>query len=163
MTGDMVIKGFGYVPEEEECYFVVELPAAQSGEDVKVFEVHSTIDDGEVLKATLPREKWELIAPAVKEEFNAELSQMHLPKGRLPASGKKANVSLARNLGKQLVMLLLGIQDAPADVIPTALANWRGLQPYERHWLYTRADDIYGNAEGWKAALRCILCENPTK
>ena len=156
-------EGFGHDPDWEECYFVVELPSARSGEEVNVYEVYSTFDDGDILKATMSREKWDLIAPAVKEEFNAQLTQMHLPKGCLPASGKKANVSLARNLGKQLVMLLWGIQDAPADVIPTALANWRGLQPYERHWLYTRADDLYGNAEGWKAALRCILCENPTK
>ena len=51
-------------------------------------------------------------------------------------------------------------------LIPIALANWSGLAPEERWWLYTKTAGATGHASegrnrGWRKAVRYALTENP--
>jgi hypothetical protein len=67
-------------------------------------------------------------------------------------------------MGKELMVLLWGIENNDPAGIPTAIRNWLGLQPEERWWLYTMTNASTGginDKKGWRAALRYALCENP--
>ncbi|OQA08275.1 MAG: hypothetical protein BWY65_01547 [Firmicutes bacterium ADurb.Bin373] len=66
--------------------------------------------------------------------------------------------------GKEMMVLLWGIEDCDPSVIPTAIRNWKGLMPEERWWLYTMTNASTGHMKdkkGWRVALRYALCENP--
>ena len=63
-------------------------------------------------------------------------------------------------------MLAWAIEDADPSTVPTAIANWKGLAPEERWWLYTMTAAATGNylagrGRGWRKALRYALTENP--
>jgi hypothetical protein len=50
--------------------------------------------------------------------------------------------------------------------VPTAIANWQGLSPEERWWLYTMTAAATGHFQlgrnrGWRKAVRFALTENP--
>ena len=71
---------------------------------------------------------------------------------------------IERLFGKELMVLLWGIEDSDPSVIPTAIRNWKGLMPEERWWLYTMTNASTGHIKdkkGWRIALRYALCENP--
>jgi len=70
------------------------------------------------------------------------------------------------DLGKELVLLAWAIEDADPGLIAQALANWLGLYPEERWWLYTQTaaasgHGITGRNVGWRKAVRYALTENP--
>lgn len=72
---------------------------------------------------------------------------------------------MRRELGKELVLLAWAIEDADSGLIPTAIANWNGLEPEERWWLYTQTAAATGHGisdrgKGWRKALRYALTEN---
>ena len=59
-----------------------------------------------------------------------------------------------------------GIEDAPFEKIPVALANWLGLSQEQRWSLYSLAAAATGDALrhrgiGWRRALMIALTENP--
>jgi hypothetical protein len=69
-------------------------------------------------------------------------------------------------LGKELTVLAWAIEDAGPSTVSTAIANWQGLAPKERWWLYTMTAAATGNylagrGRGWRKALRYALTENP--
>ena len=67
-------------------------------------------------------------------------------------------------MGMELLVLLWGTEYEELEAFPTALRNWLGLRPEERRWLYTVTNESAGrihDRNGWRAALRYILCENP--
>ena len=73
---------------------------------------------------------------------------------------------LSRTFGKELVLLAWAIEDADPGRVQMAIANWLGLKPEERWWLYTMTNAATGQAlagrnRGWRVAVRYALCENP--
>lgn len=164
---------FGFAPEESTHHFLVNLPRAADGK-VEISE-HLTWDaekgssepsygsrqDGQ-MRAALPRPKWEPIAELVRAHFNQRLKKM----GLTPGLWKTGPNLVRRELGKELVLLAWAIEDADPGLIPAALANWQGLVPEERWWLYTQAAAATGHAtadrgRGWRKAIRYALTENP--
>jgi len=167
--------GFGFDPEKQTHFFAISLPFTSKGENlikvVEHFEWHGDIpDDSAVpmesrdLKVILKREYFKEIADPVKAEFNRRLTAYGLPTGRWPAHGGIA--LLSPSFGKELLLLLWAIEDAPVNDIQIAVHNWQGLSPEERWWLYTMTNAATGQAlagrnRGWRKAVRFALCENP--
>ena len=117
--------------------------------------------DGQV-RSCLDRKKWDAIADVVRAEFNARLKKEGKPSGRW----KTGVNTLNRILGKELTLLAWAVEDADPALTPTAIANWHGLTPEERWWLYTMTAAATGNYvtgrnRGWRKAVRYALTENP--
>jgi len=166
--------GFGFDPEKHTHFFAVSLPGARDTAAVRViecFEWNGTVPDAAALdvhspdlKVMIKKEQFREVAEAVKAEFNRRLNARGLPAGRWPARGGTA--LLSPRFGKELVLLLWAIEDAPPGDIQTAVYNWLGLSPEERWWLYTMTNAATGQAlagrnRGWRKAVRFALCENP--
>jgi hypothetical protein len=168
-------RGFGFKPEEAQHHFLVTIPAGGKDPHVYITE-HLEWDVSEVrrelnialgrddnkMRVVLPRTKWDAIADAVRAEFNVRL------KARAAKPGKwtQGQVPIARELGKELVLLCWAIEEADPALIPTAIRNWRGLAPEERWWLFTMTNAATGHAingrgKGWRRAVRYALTENP--
>jgi len=52
------------------------------------------------------------------------------------------------------------------SLIPNVLANWIGLEPEERWWLYTTVNATFtrveaGKDRGWRKAVKIAFSENP--
>jgi hypothetical protein len=114
-------------------------------------------------KATLDRYRWARIAPAAAADFNARLRRM----GLRPAEWKRETL-LAPHFGKELTLLMWAVEDADPTLIPNIIANWSGLAPEERWWLYTTVNATAGHPEhgrdrGWRKAIKIALAENPTE
>ena len=167
-------EGFGFQPTRSQHHFMVTLPA---GKDDNVFlSEHFHYDDAEArrelhlalgkeddkLRCVLPLSKWEAIAEAIKSEFNERLKSLGLAAGRW---GKR-QTPVSRLLGKEMILLAWAIEDADPALIPIAIANWRGLAPEERWWLFTMTNAatghaLHGKGRGWRKAVRFALTENP--
>ncbi|MDR3576903.1 MAG: DUF3780 domain-containing protein [Anaerolineaceae bacterium] len=164
---------FGFDPAESKHHFVVEIP--RSGEaPIKISE-HLTWDDetgsstvttgaaqdGQI-RVMLARLKWDAVADEVRAQFNQRLKKLGIKSGAWRAGPNL----LRRELGKELVLLAWAIEDADPALIPTAIANWNGLVPEERWWLYTQTAAATGHGindrgRGWRKAVRYALTENP--
>lgn len=169
------LTGFGFDPARQSHFFAVVFPASRKEEStIKViehFEWKGEVpDDSQVpydcrdLKVIIRREYFKEIADSVKAEFNRRLTAHGLPTGRWPARGGTA--LLSAGFGKELLLLLWAIEDAPVNDIQNAVHNWLGLAPEERWWLYTMTNAATGQAfagrnRGWRKAVRFALCENP--
>ena len=167
-------EGFGFQPTRSQHHFMVTLP---TGKDDNVFlSEHFHFDDAEArrelhlalgkeddkLRCVLPLSKWEAIAEAIKSEFNERLKSLGLAVGRW---GKR-QTPVSRLLGKEMILLAWAIEDADPALIPIAIANWRGLAPEERWWLFTMTNAatghaLHGKGRGWRKAVRFALTENP--
>ncbi len=169
----LVDRSFGFAPTESQHHFVVTIPRGAS-KPVQISE-HLTWNeqvgsspvttganpDGQV-RVILARTKWDAIADAVRVEFNRRLKAM----GLHPGAWRTGPNLLRRELGKELVLLAWAIEDADPALIPTAIANWQGLYPEERWWLYTQTAAATGHGvndrgKGWRKAVRYALTENP--
>jgi hypothetical protein len=98
--------------------------------------------------------------------LRAELNKRLKAHGRRPGKWKTGYNPVSRLLGKELTLLAWAIEDADPALIPTAVANWQGLAPEERWWLYTMTaaatgNYITGRGRGWRKAVRYALTENP--
>lgn len=163
--------GFGFLPAVSQHHFVVTLDKTSA-----LISEHLHHDESEArrevsmalgreddkLRVVLPLAKWNAIAEDVREVFNDRLKAVALPAGRW----NKTQTSLSRLLGKELTLLAWAIEDADPGLIPAALANWKGLAPEERWWLYTMTNAatghaIQGRGRGWRKAVRFALTENP--
>ncbi len=168
-----IARSFGFDPAESRHHFVASIPRGAK-QDIQVSE-HFTFsdkngssmatlggaDDGQV-RVVLARLKWDAIADEVRAAFNVRLKKS----GRRPGSWKVGDNLVGRELGKELVLLAWAIEDADPGLISNALANWRGLVPEERWWLYTQTAAATGHAlrdrgKGWRKAVRFALTENP--
>lgn len=167
--------GFGFVPAESEHHFVVSIPRSDSGE-VEVTEWFAfgeqpklaapgvSVEGARVpkLKIKLSAYKWSLVADEVRVEFNRRLRQASLKS----ASFKSGDNFLAAHFGKELMLLLWAIEDADPSLVRIAVANWEGLVPEERWWLYTTINATSGHPEhgrgrGWRKAIGIAFTENP--
>ena len=164
---------FGFEPQESAHHFLVRIPRGATAE-IEISE-HLTWDedagsseatygtrlDGQI-RARLARPKWDAIADEVRAQFNRRLRQM----GRKPGSWQVGHNLVRRELGKELVLLAWAIEDADPGLIAAAVANWNGLEPEERWWLYTQTAAATGHGlndrgKGWRRAVRYALTENP--
>ena len=159
--------GFGYDPSKSANHFYVQIENDRQSK-VSIYERFGWDDEGEqvirrrdILKLKISRYKWSKIASDVAKEFNTRLKQDKKPMGKFAVGG----TPLEKLLGKELMVLLWGIENNDPAGIPTAMRNWLGLQPEERWWLYTMTNASTGcinDKKGWRTALRYALCENPT-
>lgn len=158
--------GFGYNPNEANNHFLIVIPEDKQKE-VRVYERFKWDDEGEqiirrqdILKIKISRYKWGKLSNIVAGEFNNRLKNVKKPTGRFIIGG----TPIEKLMGKELMVLLWGIENNDPAGIPTALRNWLGLQPEERWWLYTMTNASTGginDRKGWRVALRYALCENP--
>lgn len=164
---------FGFDPSESAAHFLVLIPP--SATQAVIISEHLSWDpervaesvhygerlDGQV-RSQLDRRKWDGIADTVRAELNARLKK----EGKPPGRWRTGHNTIGRTLGKEVTLLAWAIEDADPGLIPTAIANWQGLTPEERWWLYTMtaaATGSYtaGRGRGWRKAVRFALTENP--
>ena len=173
--------GFGVEPRLAQNHFFVVLPPAREkarpiqiyeryhwtskeeaerAEGKPVYANYQFLTDGDILRLEISRYKWGLVSRELAAAFNVRLKAERKPVGRFAAGG----VPVWRVFGKEMMLLLWGIEDCDPGNISTALRNWHGLLPEERWWLYTMtnaATGQIGDKRGWRTALRYALCENP--
>ena len=150
----------------EHC-FLTQVPKT-ARETVDVFEVfghppkatEKDFSPEAVLRAQLPKAKWDAISGELRTEFNR----------RLKADGRKAGRwslgpnGVQRLLGKEMLVLIWAIEqeDVSIEMTEVAVKNWLGLKPEERWWLYTMTAASTGFSHqvgmGWRDALRRALC-----
>ena len=173
-ASDILSGCFGFDPSQSAAHFLVHIPEGSmlpvdisenlswnpetGGSSIHYDRDHS---DGQV-RCRLARSKWNDIADAARAEFNARLKK----ESRKPGKWKTGFNAVSRTLGKELTLLAWAIEDADPALIPTAIANWHGLSPEERWWLYTMTAAATGHFElgrgrGWRKAVRFALTENP--
>ena len=171
---DVLTGAFGFDPDESASHFLVHIPAATT-QPIDISEhlswdpdrvadsahLSSERQDGQV-RCRLPRAKWNDIAEALRAELNSRLKH----EGRRPGKWKVGYNFVSRVLGKELTLLAWALEDADPALTATAIANWLGLQPEERWWLYTMTAAATGHCQsgrgrGWRKAVRHALTENP--
>jgi hypothetical protein len=165
--------GFGVDPAQSKNHFFVLIPPkdpnSASPLAIQVYERYTwtegseqRLDPADVLRIEVSKHKWNKVKAALTAEFNSRLKKDGLKNGRFPAVG--GGTPVERLFGKEMMVLLWGIEDSDPSVIPTAIRNWKGLLPEERWWLYTMTNAATGglkDKKGWRTALRYALCENP--
>jgi hypothetical protein len=170
---NLIKSSFGFDPQESRHHFVVDIP--RSGDaPIKISEhlswddetgpsavTTSAAQDGQI-RVILARIKWDAVADEARAQFNQRLKKIGMKSG----SWRSGPNLLRRELGKELVLLAWAIEEADPALIPTALANWNGLVPEERWWLYTQTAAATGHGindrgRGWRKAVRYALTENP--
>jgi hypothetical protein len=162
------IRDFGFEPDESPYHFAVVIGR---GEEALVrIEERFELDSKATLglrapnaKVVLDAYRWSRIADATRAEFNVRL-QAH---GQRAAAWRERETLLAPHLGKELTLLAWAVEDADPTVIPNMIANWHGLAPEERWWLYTTVNATSGHPEhgrdrGWRKAIKIALAENPS-
>lgn len=163
--------GFGFDPEQSRYHFAVTVPRSKR-DVVTVVERFTWNAAGReagqdvrspALKVSLDHGRWESIADAVRVEFNRRLRNA----GMHTASWKVGENLLAPYFGKELTLLAWAIESADAAIIPNMIANWLGLEPEERWWLYTTINATIGHPEhrpdrGWRKAIKVAFAENPS-
>lgn len=160
--------GFGVNPTLHKNHFYVLIPS-EKDKSVQIYERFSWNDGTEqqlgkadLLRIEISKHKWSKVSAELSAEFNARLKKEKLKTGKFVTGG----TPLEKLFGKELMVLLWGIEDSDPTVIPTAIRNWKGLMPEERWWLYTMTNASTGqikDKKGWRIALRYALCENPIK
>jgi len=158
--------GFGFDPAQSPHHFAV---IVARGGDITIEERFVWGDDPEddeaapaaSAKASLDAYHWARVAPAAAETFNARLRAA----GLSTAAWASESV-LAPHLGKELTLLAWAVEDADPTLLPAMLANWMGLAPEERWWLYTTINATSGHPEhgrdrGWRKAIKIAFAENP--
>lgn len=159
--------GFGYNPEETKHHFLVRIPRSKN-QEIVVYErfvwdssANQSSEIAEInTKVILSYEKWEKVKDVVSKEFNRRLQINNIVAGKF----KRGDIPLERLFGKELVLLLWGIEDSDPSLINTAIKNWLGLSAEERWWLFTMTNASTGyhaNKKGWRIAIRYALTENP--
>lgn len=169
----LIKNSFGFDPAESRHHFLVDIPRGGDA-PIKISE-HLTwhdevgssavssgaAQDGQI-RVLLPRLKWDAIADEVRTQFNLRLKKLGIKSG----NWRTGPNLVRRELGKELVLLAWAIEEADPALLPTALANWNGLVPEERWWLYTQTAAATGHGindrgRGWRKAVRYALTENP--
>lgn len=161
-----IIYGFGVNPKLSTNHFYVIIPQTVNL-NVQVYERFNWTDGEEqkleksdILKIEISKYKWNKISTDITSEFNKRLKKDKIKTGKFTIGG----TPVEKLFGKELMVLLWGIEDSDPSVIPKAIRNWKGLMPEERRWLYTMTNASTGHIKdkkGWRIALRYALCENP--
>jgi hypothetical protein len=169
----LIKNSFGFDPAESRHHFMVDIPRGGDA-PIKISE-HLTwhdevgssavssgaAQDGQI-RVIMPRIKWDAVADELRTQFNLRLKKL----GKKSGNWRAGPNLVRRELGKELVLLAWAIEEADPALIPTALANWNGLVPEERWWLYTQTAAATGHGindrgRGWRKAVRYALTENP--
>lgn len=144
--------GFGFDPGESSHHFAVIIPEKE--EDPVTIEERfewndekATVADtakSPVVKVHLDRYRWERIAETARGQFNKKIRAV----GHRSVSWKadQPNI-LPPHFGKELTLLAWAVEDMDESLIPNVIANWTGLEPEERWWLYTTANATFTKAE----------------
>ena len=161
--------GFGFDPEASPHHFVVEL---RRDGTVLISERFEPDDDEEStiqtvasrkpqLKAEIDEYRWMRIAEIVQDDFNKRLRATGSGAGRW----NRGRTQLAAHFGKELTLLAWAIEDCDPTLLPNMLANWQGLAPEERWWLYTTINatftGVHDAQRGWRKAIKIAFGENP--
>lgn len=166
---------FGFAPTVSCHHFLVNIFSNQTYIEISEhFTWSETLGSGPIsygsqfdgqIRVKLDRgSQWDRIADPLRTEFNRRLRQMGYQAGKW----QSGHNLVRRELGKESVLLAWAIEDAEIDLIPAAIANWNGLEPEERWWLYTQTTAVTGHGlkdrdKGWRKAVRYALTENPLK
>lgn len=168
--------GLGFLPDEAQHGFVVEVPKGPS-EMVRIFEHRGGEVDRSApqfatglrptdprLRVLIDRTRWQALAPGFWDEANRRLRANGLPTARYVRAPTKP-IPVHPSLGKELCVLCWAVEDAPQESVANALLNWEVLAPEERWWLFTMTVATTGQALqkniGWRRALRHALADNP--
>jgi hypothetical protein len=168
MAKERTVLGFGFDPMESPAHFAVDI---HSGADEPVvieerFAWSQEADEATarqpVVKVVLDRYRWSRISETARGQFNRRLKDL----GTKTGQWKEGENLLATHLGKELTLLAWAVEDADPTLIPNIVANWSGLAPEERWWLYTTINASAGHPEhgrdrGWRKAIRIAFAENP--
>ena len=155
-----IYERFAWTPEglsEEE---LMAASGIKDSKDLKVYADGQVIQKADVLRLRISRHKWNMLTKDFTSEFNSRLKEKKIPAGKFVVGG----TPVERLFGKEMMVLLWGIEDCDPSNVPTAIRNWKGLMPEERWWLYTTTNASTGglkDKKGWRTALRYALCENP--
>jgi hypothetical protein len=156
---------FGFDPQTAPHHFVVRQHADGS---VLIGERHTWPEEGHAPdpprpKAVLDAYRWGRLAERAADEFNRRLRADGARAGRW----KRGETLLAAHYGKELTLLAWAVEGADPSVIPAMLANWSGLAPEERWWLYTTVNATFTRPEeeprGWRKAIQIAFAENPVE
>lgn len=161
------VRDFGFDPSYSPYHFSVILRGGEKPQ-VKMEEHYSFPATGDSSdrrpegKAILDGYRWSRIEGAARSDFNQRLTAQ----GYRPAGWRVRETLLAPHFGKELVLLAWAVEDADPTVIPNIIANWKGLAPEERWWLYTTVNATsshpeHGRDRGWRKAIKIALAENP--
>jgi hypothetical protein len=166
MSSKKTTYGFGVDPVQSVNHFFVQIPA-KGPDPVQVYERYGwtegdeqVLERSDILRLEISLHKWRLVNAELTAEFNARLKNDGLKISKFSVGGNPVE----RLFGKEMMVLLWGIEDCDPTNVPTAVRNWKGFQPEERWWLYTMTNASTGHMKdkkGWRTALRYILCENP--
>ena len=163
--------GFGFDPGESAHHFAVIIPEKED-DPVTIDERFEWNDELEavadaarqsLVKVRLDRYRWGRIAEAVRGQFNAKIRSG----GHRSVSWKTEQPNiLPPHFGKELTLLAWAVEDMDESLIPNVIANWTGLEPEERWWLYTTVNATFTKAEagknrGWRKAIKIAFSENP--
>lgn len=167
MKAKQKVYGFGFIPSEGDRHFYVVIPIEKE-KPVQIYECYlwddenkSRIHSCDILKLEVPRLVWSKVADALSEEFGRQLKDDGIKSGKFTAGG----IPVRWELGKEMMVLLWALERCIIHIVPKAISNWRGFSPEERRYLFTMtnaATGSIGDKHGWRAALRHIMCENPT-
>jgi hypothetical protein len=157
--------GFGFRPGISPYHFLVRRDPDGAAEIVErfVFDTAPEADQKvEAVKVRLSAYLWERIADSAAAEFNDRLRH----DGLRAARWLQVETQLAPHFGKELALLGWAVEDADPTLVPTMIANWRGLAPEERWWFYTtiNATNSYsdhGKDRGWRKAIKIAFADNP--
>jgi len=162
--------GFGFDPGESSHHFAVMIPEKEE-DPVTIEERFEWNDETEavatskapVVKVRLDHYRWERIAEIARGQFNGKIRSG----GHRSVSWKtdQPNI-LPPHFGKELTLLAWAAEDMDESLIPNVIANWSGLEPEERWWLYTTVNATFTKAEvgkerGWRKAIKIAFSENP--
>lgn len=158
-----VIPNFGFDPKESYHHFAIEV-----GKDGTVIEERFTYGDDPAhlepqVRSIIEPYRWKRIVDAVQSHFNRRLQDA---KRKTAKFGEGEHI-LAAHFGKEITVLAWATESIDATDIPNAIANWHGMAPEERWWLYLMAKasstepEPIENARGWRRAIRIAFCESP--
>lgn len=161
--------GFGFDPRESAHHFAVIFP--ERAEDPvtieELFEWNDKLDADaarpSLVKVRLDRYRWGRIAEAARGQFNKKIRS----NGHRSVSWKTDQPNILHpHFGKELTLLAWAVEDMDESLIPNVIANWTGLEPEERWWLYTTVNATFTRAEmgkdrGWRKAIKIAFSENP--
>ncbi len=159
------IYDFGFDPEQSPHHFAVVVDRSGTVSFIERFvwetdAIEPTVHEPRP-KAVLDEYRWGRIAELAAEIFNQRLRRAGLKPGVW-----KGETLLAPHFGKELTLLAWSVEDADPTLIPNMIANWAGLAPEERWWLYTTINATishpqHGKDRGWRKAIKIAFAENP--
>lgn len=162
MTSNADETGFGYDPIEHTLSFVLNIPRDEEA-SVRLLD-HRGVGKGDAgagqLYASIPQSHWNLVESRLRVYFNDRLRSVDRPPGIWRFGANR----LSEELGRELAVLLWGLEPVEAEQVSRVYTNWRRLAPEERQWLYGRVAKAPPQTDpdiGWRRAVQIALLEEP--